>query len=280
MVQTTTGLLQSMSKNMICLSVSYQGDAFKGIQVQPSVRTVAGVLQASLSKMVFHDVCLTMSGRTDASVHATRQVVAFPTDVSRPMSAYLSGVNNMLPHDIRINEACEMPMDFHPRFKAISRRYVYVLYKGRYLPSHWMNRAYAVGQDLDVAAMQKASEMLVGKHDFSSFRAAGCQAFSPVRTIKSIQFYETGPWVMMSIEADAFLYRMVRKIMKSLLSVGLKVWSEDQLRDVFHQKMGVLALPMKPDGLYFTDVIYAPEYARANRKGPCWLEQWMLGEKQ
>lgn len=278
MTQTTVPTDGDQTGQMVCLSVSYQGDAFRGIQTQRDQVTVAGVLEQALSEMVGHPVNLLIAGRTDANVHATRQVVAFQTNVTRPMSAYLRGVNNQLPTELRIGEACHLPLGFHPRYKAESRRYVYLLYRGYYLPSQWMRRAAAVGPTVNVEAMRLASKILLGEHDFSSFRAAGCQAHSPIRTMRDIQFYETGNWIMMSIEANAFLYRMVRKIMQSLINVGLGIWSLEHFQDIFYKKQGVLTLPMKPDGLYLTDVIYPALYEQANRTYPCWLEQWMRGE--
>lgn len=277
MNHTTTNPFLLHDTHVVCLSISYQGDAFKGIQRQEEVRTVAGILERALADMVFHPVKLLMAGRTDAGVHATRQVVSFVTSVHRPKSAYLEGVNNKLPCELRINHVSFLSQDFHPRFLACSRRYVYLMHRDRYLPAQWMKRAYAVGRDLDVSLMQHASQFLVGTHDFTSFRASGCQAFSPIRTVLDIQFYEKGSWVMMSIEANAFLYRMVRKIMQSLVHVGTGLWDKEAPGEILNAKNNLLVLPLKPDGLYLTDIVYPCEYVEANRSQLCWLEEWMRG---
>lgn len=261
----------------ICLAISYQGDAFKGIQKQKSVQTVSELLENAIYNILQQKTPILIAGRTDANVHATRQIISFTTKVTRPKNAYLEGANNFLPPSIRIQEACIMPNGFHPRFDAIARRYVYLIHKNKQLPAHWSKKATPLKRIVNIDKMQNASKHLLGTHDFSSFRAAGCQSISTIRDMHNIQFHENSSWIMMSIEANAFLYRMVRKITQSLLNVGSGYWSEDQFINIFHQKNGSLTTPAPPDGLYLTNITYPEIYQEANRKTLCWLEEWLEG---
>ena len=260
-------------QHMTVLSVSYQGQSFYGIQSQPQVRTVMGVLQHAVEQVVDHTVDLLIAGRTDRGVHATHQIVAFPSSVIRPDRAYLEGVNNLLSQDVRIDAVTHVPRDFHPRFNALSRTYTYLMYKGRYLPAHWVERAYALDRRIDVARMLEASRVLIGHHDFSAFRAAGCQSLSPYREVYSLTFSETPLWIMVRITANAFLYRMVRKIVQSLLYAGSGMWQPHQIEELLHSKNSTKISLVPSYGLYLTNIVYPDVVSTVNKNTLCWLDR-------
>lgn len=277
MNQTRPDAFDPMSSAVLSLSLEYAGEAFFGVQKQPDRRTVVGELERHLSSMVAHPVEVMVAGRTDAGVHATRQVASFVSHTSRPDSAFLYGVNAHLAPCLSIRSVVRMPQTFHPRYAAIARRYVYVLYRRPRLPVHWRAKASLLRSDVDLSRMEAAARLLIGHHDFSAFRAAGCQSHSPYRDVREIAFYERGDFILVSIEANAFLYRMVRKMVHSLCQVGSGRWSLDQFIEIFEARQGSRTTPMGPEGLYLTDVVYPDCYDQANRRQLCWLEEWMRG---
>jgi tRNA pseudouridine38-40 synthase len=205
----------------LVLSIAYQGSDFQGFQRQASARrTVQGVLEAAVSRVANHPVTLVCAGRTDAGVNATGQVVHFDTPAIRPDSAWREGVNTGLPHTVRVCRVSYAPPTFHARFSARARTYRYVLQSGPLRSPHLLTSAAWTPHRLNLDAMRVAAQHLVGEHDFSSFRARLCQAAHPVRRVHSIRFAESGPFILMEIKANAFLYNMVRNIMGSLIEVG------------------------------------------------------------
>ena len=262
------------------LSISYQGAGFYGIQKQRQQRTVMGDLETALIHILGQAPELSMAGRTDRGVHATHQVVAFTPAVYRPDKAYLEGANNLLASDVRIQSVAHLPSDFHPRHSAVSRTYTYVLSKGRYLPSQWVGRACPLGREVDVARMREAASLLIGHHDFSAFRAAGCQSFSPFREIYALTIKETSLWVIVRIVANAYVYRMVRKITQALVYVGAGIWDIERLRNIFLLHDRSVVPPISPYGLYLTDVHYPEPFGDANKKKSCWLDVMLEGDSQ
>ena len=167
----------------VALGVEYAGGAFCGFQSQPSHCGVQDALEDAIGEIAGHPVGVVAAGRTDARVHAASQIVHFDTDVSRPLTAWVRGVNAHLPPDVAVLWAHPVPPEFHARFAATARHYSYLLLDRAERPGLLAGRAGWYHQPLDVAAMQQAFTMLIGTHDFSSFRAAECQARSPVRTL-------------------------------------------------------------------------------------------------
>ncbi len=202
------------------LGVEYDGTDFVGWQHQEGLRSVQDTLETALSRVANHPLTVFCAGRTDAGVHAGGQVVHFDTNSVRSPRSWLLGVNSNLPADVALRWIREVPGDFHARFSARSRTYRYQLLQQSLRPVSCRRTCAWIHSRLDIARMRRAGELLLGEHDFSAFRAAGCQAKSSVRTIKRLEIRTRGSLVWIEIEANAFLYRMVRNIVGSLLVVG------------------------------------------------------------
>ncbi len=205
----------------IALGVEYKGARYRGWQRQETgVPTVQEILEKALSKVAAEPVSLHCAGRTDASVHASGQVVHFDTRVERPLIAWVMGTNANLPGDISVTWAQPMPAHFHARFSAVARRYRYVIYNDPVRPAHLAEEITWNHRPLDVARMREAAQALVGTHDFTSFRALKCQAKSPVKTLHHLRVIEQGRFIVLDIRANAFLHHMVRNIAGLLMHIG------------------------------------------------------------
>jgi tRNA pseudouridine38-40 synthase len=241
----------------IALGVEYDGSAFHGWQFQGDVRSVQESLEQALSTVADHPVTVHCAGRTDTGVHATGQVVHFETNAVRSLRSWILGTNTNLPDDISIAWAREMPDDFHARFSAVGRHYRYQIINRPFRSALWRSRAVWIHHPLDEQRMQRAAQHLVGTHDFSSYRALGCQAKHPVRTIHQLAVFRTGELVNIEVHANAFLHHMVRNIAGVLIAIGKGDQAEDwaleilELRD--RTKGGVTA---PPQGLCLTQVDY------------------------
>jgi tRNA pseudouridine38-40 synthase len=244
------------------MGVEYDGTAFHGWQVQVGVRTVQEQLEEALSIVADHPVRVQCAGRTDAGVHAFGQVVHFDSDSKRSDRNWLLGTNVNLPQDVNINWIKQVPDDFNARFSAISRSYRYVIYNGFTRSSVWRDRAVWERRPLDLALMQTAAEQLIGTHDFTSFRAIGCQAKSPVRTLTRLELSKNGDIISLELEANAFLHHMVRNIAGVLISIGCGDRPVNWAKEVLEYRdrtLGGVTAP--PQGLYLTGVGYPSEYA-------------------
>jgi tRNA pseudouridine38-40 synthase len=190
-------------------------------------------------------------------VHALAQVAHFDTDVERPDSAWVKGVNAHLPRAVAMRWAMRMPDDFHARFSATSRRYDYLLLNRPTRPAVWDGRAGWFHLALDEAKMREAAALLIGEHDFSAFRSAECQAASPVRTLRKLEIRREGEVLRFSLEANAFLHHMVRNIVGSLVYVGKGKYSPEWLAGVLAGRDRAKAAPtFGPQGLYLTGIDY------------------------
>ncbi len=244
------------------LGIEYDGTAYSGWQALAEAPNVQGQLERALSLVAAHPVEVVCAGRTDAGVHALAQVVHFDTTATRPDRGWVLGANTHLPPDIAVLWACAVPREFHARFSATARRYRYLLFDRRTRSAVWARRTVWSAQSLDVAAMQQAAAMLVGTHDFSSFRAAECQARNAVRTIESLQVKREGALISVEVQANAFLHHMVRNLVGTLQWVGRGErepgWVAQVLQARDRRQAGVTA---PPHGLYFTGVRYPPQFA-------------------
>src|SRR5215470_4078517 len=200
----------------IALGLEYHGAPFDGWQSQPSGRGVQDALERALADIAAAPVRTVAAGRTDAGVHATSQIVHFDTDAARPDTAWVRGVNSLLPPDVAVLWAQRVAASFHARNKAIARHYTYVLAPRAARPALLVGRAGWYHRPLDVAAMRDAARALVGTHDFSTFRAAECQARSPVKTLVVAAVEAQGDLVRFDFSADAFLHHMIRNIVGAL----------------------------------------------------------------
>ncbi|MCV6627429.1 MAG: tRNA pseudouridine(38-40) synthase TruA [Cellvibrionaceae bacterium] len=244
--------------------VEYNGAAYHGFQVQShDPCTVQAQLHQAFSAIAAEPITVVCAGRTDAGVHASNQVVHFDTCARRPSKAWLEGANTQLPRDIRIRWAGEVRPQFHARFSAQARSYRYLLSDQKVRPGLLHKQLSWSRWPLDVAAMARGAGLLLGEHDFSSFRAAQCQAASPVRRIETIDLYrlDTG-LIVIEIKANAFLHHMVRNIVGVLMAVGAGRQSPGWVAQVLAARDRSAAEVTAPaDGLYFVAAHYPESLA-------------------
>lgn len=250
----------------IALGLSYSGTAYEGWQSQLSGNTVQDRLEKALGKFAAQPLRTLCAGRTDAGVHALMQVVHFDTPLQRELPSWVRGTNAFLPRDIAVQWAREVPAEFHCRGSAISRRYAYVLLESPVRPSVEAGRVGWVYRPMDAAAIRAAIVHLLGEHDFSSFRAAQCQAKSPVKTISRIEISQRANYWRFEFEANAFLHHMIRNIMGCLVAVGQGQHPPDWLAEVLAARRRDVAAPtFSPDGLYFLGPRYEAHYGLPER---------------
>lgn len=245
----------------IVLGIEYDGSGFFGWQWQPNRPSVQGELEKALSKVANHPVSVICAGRTDTGVHALEQVVHFDANVERDFHAWLLGGNSYLPDGIRIIWVKQAVGDFHARYSAIARLYRYVILNRPVKSALLGKQTTWCYHPLDAEIMNKAAQHLVGNHDFSSFRAQGCQSKSPVRIVHFVDVYRDGDKVIIGICANAFLHHMVRNIAGVLIGIGLGKQAEDWtlvLLATKKRELGGVTAP--PYGLYLESVYYPACY--------------------
>ena len=241
------------------LAVEYDGSGFAGFQRQktPALATVQGALDAALSQVGAAPIQCAVAGRTDAGVHATGQVVHFDAPQPRPAKAWVRGVNSLAGRAITVHWAHPVPRDFHARFSAQWRRYRYWLSDAQPPRALLRDRVTYVPGALEASAMHEAAQVLLGERDFSSFRAAGCQARHGRRFMRHLNVRRVGALVSVEVEANAFLLHMVRNIVGALIEVGRGrgdgVWL-DALRAAEDRRLAPPTAP--PQGLYLEAVGY------------------------
>ena len=234
--------------------------------------TVQSALETALSEIAQEPIGVITAGRTDTGVHATAQVVHFDSCVKRPEQAWIRGVNARLPAGVRVWHVQNVAPEFHARFDACARRYRYILQSAPVRSPLMVGRAGWTHYDLDVDMMRQAAALLEGEHDFSSFRAAECQAKSPVKTLYRLQLFGKPEWLAIDFHGNAFLHHMVRNIMGALVYVGCGKLSVPEFADLLAARSRLLAPPtFMPDGLYLTGVDYPPEWGVATPPLPAWL---------
>jgi tRNA pseudouridine38-40 synthase len=204
----------------IAVGVEYDGRGYCGWQQQYTVDSVQQVLQAALSRICDHQVQLTAAGRTDAGVHARGQVAHFDSGSGRSARGLVLGANTHLPADIALRWAHEVPDHFHARYSALARTYRYCILNRAARPALAAGRVAFLHRPLDVERMSEAARHLLGTHDFSAFRAAECQARSPVRNVTRLELRRIGHFIVMEITANAFLHHMVRNMAGLLIHIG------------------------------------------------------------
>ena len=250
----------------IALGISYNGRAYQGWQSQSSGQTVQDQLEKALSQLAAHSISTLCSGRTDAGVHALMQVAHFDTSAVRREVSWVRGTNALLPRDISVEWAREVPAAFHCRASALSRRYAYVVFQSPVRPSVDHGRVGWVMTPLDLDRMRAGAQHLIGDHDFSSFRASQCQALSPVKQMRSITISQRGAYLRFEFEANAVLHHMIRNIMGCLIAVGAGKQPADWVLEVLHAHERRRAAPtFSPDGLYFLGPRYDPQWGLPER---------------
>ena len=236
------------------LGLSYDGSQFHGWQRQIDTPTVQGALEAALARIADHAVVSRVAGRTDAGVHATGQVAGFSSEASRTIDDWLRGLNALTPDSIRINWVVPVAASFHPRYAAVARRYVYLFHDAPGTTPFLRGHVWQC-EPLDADAMHRSAQTLVGEHNFSSFRGAGCQSLTPLRRVNRVAITRRGYWVAMEIEANAFLLHMVRNVARALHDVG--TGSDLRLDNLLEARdRTLLGATAPPDGLYLSQVSY------------------------
>jgi tRNA pseudouridine38-40 synthase len=245
----------------IALGVSYRGQAYLGWQSQPGGQTVQDRLEAALAAFAASPLRTVCAGRTDTGVHALNQVVHFDTAVEREANSWVRGVNRYLPADIAVQWCRFVAPSFHARAAARGRRYAYVLLESPVRPALEAGAAGWCFRPLDGDAMRRAALCLIGEHDFSAFRAAECQAASPIKTLNELVISQHGAYWRFEFDATAFLYHMVRNIMGCLLAVGSGTRPAGWMAEVLASRNRSFAAPtFAADGLYFLGPYYDPEH--------------------
>lgn len=243
----------------VALGVEYDGAAFHGWQRQgdPKLPTVQSAVEKALAKIADHPIDLVCAGRTDTGVHATGQVIHFDCAVDRGAKAWIRGSNSLLPPSVRITWARSVATDFHARFLAQSRRYLYVIDDGEVESAIMAKRLTHTRLTLDIEAMQEAGQHLLGEQDFSAFRAAGCQSRTPFRNVMHLRVLRHHRYIVVDIQANAFLQHMVRNIAGTLLEIGAgkrdSSWTKQLLEG---RERAAAAMTASPYGLYLVAVEY------------------------
>jgi len=209
------------NQRRLAMGVEYDGTHYHGWQYQPHAPSVQERLNIAISAVADETINCIGSGRTDTGVHARGQVVHFDARAERPPRSWLLGINSNLPDDINILWIKEIDSKFHARYSALKRTYQYSILNRPVRSALARHRAWWVRQPLDATAMAVAARCLLGSHDFTSFRAAGCQSHSPVRNMLFIDVKRRRDWIVVDCEANAFLHHMVRNILGSLVDIGL-----------------------------------------------------------
>lgn len=244
----------------IALKIEYDGSQYHGWQAQQELRTVQYHLQEVLSKVANEPIEVVCAGRTDTGVHATHQIVHFDTNNHRSLRAWIHGTNSLLPKDMCVRNAFNVPDEFHARYSALLRRYRYVIFNSSIRPGLLRSHVSWQYRQLDHVAMNKAAQHLVGEHDFTTFRSVECQSKTPIRDIKSIKVFRTSHFVVIDITANAFLHHMVRNIAGVLMAVGSGKQNEQFVPEILQAKDRKLgAETASPYGLYLVGVTY-PEH--------------------
>jgi len=243
----------------VALGIEYDGYAYSGWQKQkfPQKETVQEYIESALSKVADREVVVSCAGRTDAGVHATCQVVHFDTDIDRGTKAWVQGVNSMLPRTIRVVWSRTQEDDFHARFSALSRRYLYLIYQRETESAMLHGRASYSRRELDEVSMHAAAQHFLGEKDFTSFRAAGCQSKTAMRNVMHANVYRRGGFLIFDVKANAFLQHMVRNMMGSLLQVGRGSEGPAWIAELLSLQDRARAAPTAlPHGLYLVGVEY------------------------
>ena len=241
----------------LALGVSYRGQSYHGWQSQPSGNTVQDKLEAALSSFADRPVHTLCAGRTDAGVHGLNQVVHLDTEVAREPFSWVRGTNRYLPSDIAVQWCQPVEGDFHARNSARGRRYAYLLLESPVRPAIENGGVGWTFRPLDDEPMKAAAQLLIGEHDFSAFRAAECQAASPVKQLRAIDIRRRGAYWRFEFDASAFLHHMVRNIMGCLVAVGTGNREPRWMAEVLASRDRDMAAPtFAPDGLYFVGPYY------------------------
>lgn len=239
------------------LTLSYDGTDFFGWQTQPGFRTVQETLEQAIHKLTGEKVHANASGRTDSGVHALGQVANFYSNTRLEPETLVRAINAHLPPDVVVREAVDVPEVFDANHDARRKLYRYVIHDGPVEDPFLRRYCYHTKRRLDVEAMRRSAEVLEGRHDFHSFETEWPNRMSSVRTITHLGLSRFGDWIWLDVEADGFLYNMVRAIAGTLINVGRGYWPESQVAQILHAEDRAQAGPTAPaQGLFLVRVTY------------------------
>ncbi|MEG6566616.1 tRNA pseudouridine(38-40) synthase TruA [Thermoanaerobacterium saccharolyticum] len=241
----------------IVLVIEYDGTNYHGWQMQKNAVTVQEVITKAIKKITSEDVNLIGSSRTDAGVHALNQVANFISNCNIPLSKLPNALNSVLPKDIVIRDAYEAGMDFHSRYSAKGKRYKYIIYNRKFNSPICRNYSWHISDELDLDKMVESLTYLKGTHDFSAFKASGSSVKDSIRTVRDISLRKNDFNVEFEIEADGFLYNMVRIIVGTIVDVGLGKINPIYVKEILESKdRGMAGKTAPPQGLFLTKIYY------------------------
>lgn len=240
------------------LTVEYDGSGYNGFQAQTDQPTVQGAIETAVTAFSGQSVRIAAAGRTDTGVHATGQVVHVDLDKDWPATTVMNALNAHLVREaVSVLDCAVAEGDWHARFSATGRRYLYRILNRPGRPALDQGRVWHVKRALDVQAMNAGAAFLIGQHDFTTFRDMACQSASPVKTLDVARVERSGEEVRLVFEARSFLHRQVRSMTGTLVEVGLGRWSPDDVRTALEARDRAACGPVAPsDGLYLTGVDY------------------------
>lgn len=228
------------------LVVAYEGTNYCGWQIQPNGITIEQVLNETLSFLLGEEITVTGASRTDAGVHSLGNVAVFETHTKMPAEKISFALNQRLPEDIVVQESCQVPEDFHPRFSKSRKTYEYRILNCRFRQPLERRTSYFYHYPLDVSAMQKAAAYLVGEHDFTSFASVHAQTNTYVRMIYALDVVREGDMIRIRVQGNGFLYNMVRIIAGTLIQVGAGIKKPEDMESILAGKDRELAGPTAP----------------------------------
>ena len=246
------------------LRIEYDGRPYNGFQLQLAQPSVQGSLERAVTAFCGESARVVTAGRTDTGVHATGQVIHVDLSRDWPAEVVRDALNaHLRPEPIAVLEAQVAPPEFHARFSATGRRYLYRILNRHSPPSLDQGRVWHVKRPIDAAAMHGAAQALIGQHDFTTFRDAACQAKSPLKTLDAVRAWREGDAVLLEFAARSFLHRQVRSMTGSLVEVGLGRWSAADLQAALEARDRKACGPVAPpDGLYLVEVSYPPNASK------------------
>ncbi len=251
------------------LTIEYDGTPFVGWQRQPNGATVQQVLEDAAARMTGETPVVTGAGRTDTGVHAL--AMSAHVDLAKTLTPQRlrEGLNALVrPHPVAVLDAAPVAADWHARFTCTQRRYRYRLLSRRAPPAIDLMRVWHIAQDLDLSAMAEAAAHLIGRHDFTTFRAIHCQSESPIKTLDTLEVTRVGDEIHIEAEARSFLHHQVRSMVGCLVMVGRGQWSPADMKAALEANdRAALGLNAPPHGLYFVEAVYPPLEGEVAAKG-------------
>lgn len=247
-------------KRLVC-AIEYMGQRYQGWQSQSDGKTVQSEVELALTRVANENISVQCAGRTDSGVHSLGQVIHFDTTVSRENHAWVRGANSYLPRDIRLRWCAEVAKDFHARYSAISRKYTYLIHNNRIPSAVFYGRLTWIPFTLDHNLMRDASTYWIGDNDFAAFQSKGCQSKTTKRTIFEIKIERKRDIIVISVEANSFLQKMVRNLVGTLIEIGAKRKKIDWAEFVLNSRNRSFAGATAPsDGLYLSQVKYPTKF--------------------